>query len=271
MDSTPQEMPVILDFSGHDPTGGAGIQADIETIASLGGHAAPVITALTAQDTSEVKRCISQKASDLKIQASMVLNDMPVKAFKIGLIGSVSLVEVIHDILKQHKATPVILDPVLASGTGKSFVDKELQEAIVSLLFPHTTVLTPNSLEARRLAGGVEDLDSAAEQVMAYGCTYVLITGTHEHTPEVINTLYGNKQRLRVFEWERLPGRYHGSGCTLAAAIAVLLAQGRDTVSAIEEAQQFTWKALKEGYKLGKGQLHPNRFHCMYANKRLHR
>jgi len=271
MDSSPQQIPVVLDFAGHDPTGGAGIQADIETIASLGGHAAPVITALTAQDTSELKYCIPQKPSDLKIQASLVLNDMPVKAFKIGLIGSVSLVEAIHDILIQHKAIPVILDPVMASATGKSLVDNKIQEAIINLLFPHTTVLTPNSLEARRLAGGMEDLDSAAERLMAYGCAYVLVTGTHEQTPAVINTLYADNRRLRVFEWERLPGSYHGSGCTLAAAIAVLLAQGCDAVSAVEEAQRFTWKALKEGYKLGKGQLHPNRFHWKHANEDLQR
>ncbi|MCI0401769.1 MAG: hydroxymethylpyrimidine/phosphomethylpyrimidine kinase [Gammaproteobacteria bacterium] len=267
MNLSPHEIPVILDFAGHDPTGGAGIQADIETIASLGGHAASIITALTAQNTTQFSHCVPQEPSRVKTQAIMVLNDMQVRACKLGLLGSIGIVEVIHDILVRHKNIPVVLDPVMASTTGTLFIDKEMQEAIINLLLPHTTVLIPNSLEARQLAGGEKQLDAAAERLMEYGCTYVLITGTHEQTPAVINTLYGDNQRLRVFEWERLPGTYHGSGCTLSAAVAVLLARERDPVNAIAEAQRFTWNALKNGYKLGKGQSHPNRFYWAQAHK----
>lgn len=252
-------VPVVMTLSGNDPTGGAGIQADIEALASMGCHAAPVITALTIQDTGTVYRFDPVEPSVVVEQARAVLEDMPVAAFKIGVVGSVENVESIHSILIDYPHIPVVLDPVLAGGGGGSLADAEVIDALISMLLPQTTVLTPNSKEARLLAALADSLDACAQELLDMGVEFVLITGTHENTPTVENRLYAEHRRLETFTWERLPESYHGSGCTLAATIAGLLAQGLEPFTAIHEAQQYTWEALKHGYRIGMGQSLPNR------------
>jgi len=248
-----------MTFSGHDPSGGAGIQADIETLASQGCHAAPVITAITVQDTRDVVDFIVLDAAHVITQARAVLEDMPVAAFKTGMLGSVEIVQAIHSILQDYPDIPLILDPVLATGLGTSLGENGLLEAIRILLLPHTTVMTPNSQEARLLAPEADTLDACALALLDLGTEYVLVTGTHERTPDVINTLYQGHQLLESFTWERLPHSYHGSGCTLAACIAGLVAHGLDPFQAIHEAQDFTWHALQQGYRPGMGQHLPER------------
>jgi hydroxymethylpyrimidine/phosphomethylpyrimidine kinase len=246
-------------FAGNDPTGGAGLQADIESLASMGCHAAPVVTALTVQDTRDIKSWTPVESVHIIGQARAVLEDMPVAAFKLGMLSSVENIEVIHTILKDYPDVPVVLDPVLTSGAGSPLSTAEIQDAMKTLLFPMVTVLTPNSNEARALAQEADSLDACAQELLDYGCEYVLITGTHEKTAHVINSLYGNRRLMETFTWDRLPHHYHGSGCTLASAIAGLLCQGLEPFSAIHEAQQYTWEALENGYRLGMGQLLPNR------------
>lgn len=253
------EIPAVMTFAGNDPTGGAGIQADIEAIASMGCQAAPVITALTVQDTRNVMRFEPVNPTLLIEQARAVLEDMPVACFKLGMLGSVENVEAIHTILHDYTDIPVVLDPVLRAGGGSELADVELIDAMTELLFPLTTVLTPNSTEARRLAPEADTLDACGQELLAAGCELVLITGTHENTTSVDNILYGHMRRLETFSWERLPHSYHGSGCTLAAAIAGLLAQGLEPFTAIHEAQEYTWETLRHGYRIGMGQFLPNR------------
>lgn len=253
-------IPVVMTFAGNDPTGGAGIMADIETIASMGCHAVPVITALTVQDTQNVKRFEAVEAGLVIEQARAVLEDIKVDCFKIGMVGSVEIAEAIHSILIDYPDVPAVLDPVLAAGGGTVLAGDELMDAMVELLFPLVTVLTPNSQEARRLAREADTLEACAQELLDMGCEYVLITGTHENSPHVVNSLYGNFRFLEAFQWERLPETYHGSGCTLASAIAGMLAQGLDPFSAVHEAQEFTWEALRNGYRIGMGQHLPNRF-----------
>ncbi len=252
-------VPVVMTLSGNDPTGGAGIQADIEALASMGGHAAPVITALTIQDTGGVYRFDPIDPSVIIEQARAVLEDMPVAAFKIGMVGSMENVESIHSILIDYPKLPVVLDPVLAGGGGGTLADDDVIDAIISMLLPQTTVLTPNSNEARLLAAEADSLDACAQELLDMGAEFVLITGTHENTPTVENRLYAEHRRLETFTWERLPSSYHGSGCTLASTIAGLLAQGLEPFSAIHEAQEYTWESLKQGYRIGMGQHLPNR------------
>lgn len=252
-------------FSGHDPTGGAGVQADIEALASMGCHAAPVITALTVQDTRNVMEVTAVDTALLIGQARAVLEDMNVAVFKVGLLGSVQTVEAIHSLLRDYPGVPLVLDTVLQSGSGKPLADEEIIEAMRTLLFPLTTVLTPNSREARQLAPAGDDLDACAQALMDAGCDYVLITGSHEATPRVVNRLYGNRRHIDDFSWERLPESYHGSGCTLAAAIAGLLAHGMEPLTAVLEAQEYTWETLRQGYRVGMGQPVPNRlFWALY-------
>jgi len=254
------EIPVIMTFAGNDPTGGAGIQADIESIASMGGHAATVITALTIQDTQNVLGYMPVDLTTITEQARAVLEDMPVSAIKIGMLGSIEAVEVIHSILLDYPSLPVVFDPILSSGGGEELADEEIQQAMLSLLAPLSTVMTPNSLEARILCSEADNLDACAHELMDFGSEYVLITGTHENTEKVINTFYGNSRILDTYTWERLPQTYHGSGCTLSSSIAALLAQGIDPLSAVHEAQEFTWQALKNARRLGMGQYLPNRY-----------
>lgn len=254
-----QSIPVVMVFAGCDSTGGAGIQADIETLASMGCHAAPVITAITVQDTQQVQGYTAIDAALIVAQARAVLEDMPVAAFKIGMVGSVENVEAIHTLLQDYPDVPVVLDPVRAAGGGGELADEEVVDAMVTLLFPLTTVLTPNTLEARALAPEADTLDACAQEILESGCEFVLITGAHENTAAVINTLYGNRRQLESFSWERLPASYHGSGCTLASAISGLLAHGMEPFTAIHEAQEYTWETLKHGYRIGMGQYLPNR------------
>ncbi len=257
--STPFRVPVVMTLAGNDPSGGAGIQADIEAIASMGCHAAPVITALTVQDTQDVHRMLPLDPELVFAQAHTLLGDVPVAAIKIGLIGSRQIAAMIAELLDDHRHIPVILDPVLAAGGGADLDGDTLARAIRELLLEHVTVLTPNSVEARRLAPEADTLDGCAMALLAHACEYVLITGTHEDTPEVCNTLYGRHGRLESWRWERLPHGYHGSGCTLASAIAGLIARGEDPQTAVRQAQEYTWEALRAGYRIGAGQHIPNR------------
>jgi hydroxymethylpyrimidine/phosphomethylpyrimidine kinase len=198
-------------------------------------------------------------------QARLVLEDMPVAAFKIGLLGSIENIAVIAEIVSDYPDIPLILDPVLASGRGDELANDDMISALRELLLPQTTILTPNSAEARRLvqedADENEDLQlpGCADRLIALGCEYVLITGTHENTPQVINTLYNSGGVVRADSWERLPGSYHGSGCTLASAIAGTLANGLEIPDAVREAQEYTWQTLASAFRPGMGQYIPDR------------
>lgn len=252
-------LPVVMTFAGTDPTGGAGIQADIETLTSMGCHVCSIITAVTVQDTEQLFSFQPMDATLIIEQARAALEDIPVSAFKIGMIGSVENAEAIHSILLDYPDVPVVLDPLIAAGGGGELADDELIDAMVNLLFPLTTVLTPNSEEARAFAPEADTLDACAQELLELGSEYILITGTHEGTPNVVNNLYSESKLLESYTWDRLPGAFHGSGCTLASAIAGLLSQGLPPTTAILEAQEFTWETLNNGYRVGMGQSIPNR------------
>ena len=248
-------------FSGNDPTGGAGIQADIEAAASMGAHIAPIITALTVQDSQNVKHFSAASPTLVKEQARVVLQDISIAAFKIGMLGSIENIRAVRDILYEYQDIPVILDPIISAGGGKQLSNKDMAQAFSDLLFPLTTLLTPNTNEARWLAPEAETLDACAQKLMNEGCQYVLLTGTHESTENVNNVLFGEHNRINSYQWPRLPHSYHGSGCTLTAAIAALIAAGKSIPDAVEKAQEYTWNSLKNGQQLGKYQYHPHRFY----------
>jgi len=257
-----KNRPIVLSFSGHDPSGGAGVQADIETFISHQCHACSVITALTEQDSRNVKKLIPQKSQDVIDQAHRVLNDFPVNAIKIGLIGHYEIADAIHTILLEHPHIPVILDPVLAAGGGSSLANEQLINTIIDKLLPCTTILTPNSEEARIL-GKHSDLSKCGQALINKGCDNVLITGTHEQSNTVDNIFYQQNHKKETFSWDRLEHEYHGSGCTLASAIAALMAHGLDPFTAVTEAQDYTWNSLANAYQPGKGQYNPNRLFWM--------
>lgn len=244
--------PIVLSFAASDPTGGAGVQADLLTLAAMGCHPLSVVTALTVQDTSGVEGVLAIDSAWVADQARRVLDDMRVAAFKLGVLGSVDNIRAVAKVLSDHPGVPLVLDPVLASGRGDTLASDEMIDALLELIVPRATVATPNSLEARRL-GGVEEL-------IERGCRHVLVTGAHEASEDVINTLYDADGVVREDCWQRLPGSYHGSGCTLASALAAGLANGLEVPEAAREAQEFTWQALAAGFRPGRGQWLPNRF-----------
>lgn len=259
------QIPVVLVLAGLDPTGGAGLQADIEAIASMGSRAAPVITAITVQDTADVMGYTPLSAALVIQQARAVLEDVPVAAIKIGMAGSVEIIEAIHTLLTDYPELPVVLDPVLRAGGGGSLSDEAATAAMKTLLFPHATIVTPNTHEARALAPEADTLDACGMALLAHGVRMALITGGDENTAKVVNALYGNNRALERYQWERLDGSYHGSGCTLSAALAGLIAQGDEPSTAIYKAQEYTWQTLKHGYRIGMGQAVPHRF--FWANR----
>jgi len=264
--ASPPTPPIVLAFAASDPTGGAGVQADILTLAALGCHPASVITALTVQDTAGVEGVQAVEAGWVADQARALLEDVPVAAFKLGLLGSIEAISAIAEVVSDYPDVPLVLDPVLASGRGDQLADDESIAAIIELLLPQTTVLTPNSLEARRLAFDEENdadrpsLSECARRLIDGGCEYVLVTGTHENTAEVVNVLYGGRGAVRSDKWPRLAGSFHGSGCTLASAIAAHLAFGLEVEQAIRDAQEYTWRTLAAGFRPGMGQHIPDRF-----------
>jgi len=263
--------PIVLTFAGSDPSGGAGLQADLLTLASMGCHPLSVVTAITVQDTLGVASVLPIDSDWVADQARQLLEDMPVDAFKLGVLGSVENIAAIAEIVSDYPDVPLILDPVLASGRGDELATADMTRALRELLLPQTTIVTPNSSEARRLAdvdddgdadGDAEDAPSLADcaaRLIAQGCEYVLVTGTHEPTPKVVNTLYGKDGVVRTDTWPRLPGSYHGSGCTLASALAAMLASGVELSDAVREAQEYTWQTLKNAYRPGMGQWLPDR------------
>ncbi len=252
--------PIVLCFSGHDPTGGAGLHADIEAIAAAGCHAASAITCLTVQDTHDVQRLLPTTPELFRQQAEAVLNDLPVAVIKIGLIGDIEISREIAALITEHPHIPVVLDPVLAAGGGADLAGDALLESIRRDLLPLAELATPNSEEARRISGQ-EMLPKAVAQMLALGCNNVLITGAHEASDKVINTLYcGSIEESHALEWPRLPDNYHGSGCTLSSSIAARIALGLPMVQAVSDAQEYTWRTLNKANRFGSGQALPNRF-----------
>jgi hydroxymethylpyrimidine/phosphomethylpyrimidine kinase len=252
--------PLVLAFAASDPTGGAGVQADVLTLAALGCHPLSVVTALTVQDTHGVDGVLDVETQWVDAQARRLLDDMRVSAFKLGVLGSPQNIAAVARILAVQRGASIVVDPVLASARGDSLSSDASVKALCELVLPLATVVTPNSVEARRLAGD-GDLAQCARQLVRMGARYVLITGTHEADAEVVNTLYDAGGTVRVDRWPRLPGSYHGSGCTLASAIAARLAWGDAVPEAVRAAQLFTWQALAGGFRPGAGQYLPNRFH----------
>jgi len=244
--------PVVLTFAASDPTGGAGLQADVLTLAALGCHPLSVLTGFTVQDTHGVERLEALDARSVAEQARRVLDDIAVQAFKLGVLASAENALAVAEVLAAHPRVPVVLDPVLASGRGDELAGAELIGALCRSIVPRATVATPNTIEARRLGG--------AARLLELGCRYVLVTGTHAESEEVVNVLHDRGGVVREDRWKRLPGSYHGSGCTLASAIAASLARGQEVPEAVREAQAFTWQALSAAFRPGAGQLIPQRF-----------
>ncbi len=248
----------MLCLSGLDPTGGAGLQADIETIAALGGHALGLVTALTAQDSRNVRWVDPVDPGGLADQLSVLLADCQPDAVKLGLIGSRAQLPVIATVL-DALGLPVVCDPVLRAGGGTDLVDDGYAAELRRSLLHNVTVLTPNAAEARRLVPAADTLEACARALLNDGCQRVLVTGGDEPGNQVVNVAFAAGATARRYEWPRLPETFHGAGCTLASAIAVRLAAGDATDIAIETAQAWTQQTLQKAFAVGHGRRIPGR------------
>ncbi len=248
---------IVVSFSGHDPSGGAGIQADIEAINANHAHACTIITALTVQDSRDVKKLIPMELTLFQNTAETLLEDVSAGAFKTGLLADAGIAYRVVQIAKQFPDVPLVIDPVLASGSGSTLSNDALIRIFQTELLPIATIATPNLPEAQILSGA-QHPDDCAEKILAMGCQHILLTGTHADTEQVVNTLYTKDEKIE-FKVERLTGEYHGSGCTLASSLAANLANNQDIKTAVRNALNYTWQTLKHAQAIGKGQLHPNR------------
>lgn len=253
--------PTVLVFAGVDPSGGAGIAADILAVAAQGAHALPVVTALTVQDNERVFDVLPVDAFLLARQAQALIDRIAIHAVKIGIPGSRANAEAIAALIvslrRRQPDLPVVLDPVLASGHGDALARGDAQDTLAPLL-ALATVIVPNQPEARALSGRQDSAEAQAAALIARGCGHVLITGGHDTGNSVVNRWFGPGAR-HDWRWPRLPGAFHGSGCTLAAAIAARLAHGDAMQAALADAQAYCHQALADAYPIAPGQWIPHR------------
>jgi len=262
----------VLCFSGLDPTGGAGIQADIESLFSHNCHCFPLITLNSIQDSANVYRIIPTENYLLEEQFNCLYKDISrvgkkISSVKIGMLGNFEQVDFISSVIKNLTNAPIVFDPVFASGLGtKTATEKQIENSTKKIL-PFSTIATPNTIEALQLAKALKpsltEKDSSeliAKTILSTGLKSLLITGTHaEVQHDFIEHQLFTKMGEKIFKVPRLYGEYHGSGCTLSSALAANLANGLSLESSIKEALNFTQKSLEHAQQLGEHQQFPNR------------
>lgn len=258
-----------LSIAGSDPSGGAGIQADIKTFSALGCYGMSVITALTAQNTLGVQAVERLPLSFVKQQLYSIFDDVEVDVVKIGMLHRAEIVKAVADKLSERGCRAVVLDPVMVAKSGDPLVDDEAIEVIREQLLPITTIITPNIPEAARLlecreAGCVEEMKEQGFLLLEKGAEAVLMKGGHlPESEDAIDLLVMRDGTAMAFSEPRvLTQNTHGTGCTLSSAIAAYLAHALPLSEAVRDAKTYLTRALHEGadYRLGAGKGPPNHF-----------
>ena len=260
-----QSSPLVLTFGIADPVGAIGIQADLAAFAAMGCHGVSVITALSIGDTTGTEDIQPVDPDWVADQARLLLEDMPVTAFKVGYVGNIETISVIAEIVSDYPDIPLVLDP-FSTTLPEQDIDEELLLAMRELLVPQTTLLQVSADELSRLAetwressdDGMLEVD--ALQLIEFGCEFVFITGTPGDAHDVSNVLYGSEGVVRTDSWQRQAGPVIGAGNTVSATIAAMLANGLDVPEAVFEAEEFTNAALTHAQRLGMGKLVPDRY-----------
>lgn len=257
-----QSRPTVLICSGLDPSGGAGMNADITATMAMGAHPLSVITALTVQDNNRVYGVSPVDTQLLTQQINALIQTISIDAVKIGIVGNAenaqAILKAILTLRQKNPNLPVVLDTVLGSGLGDSLSQGSPTFALSSLL-PVATLITPNLPEASRLVPQEKEVSNQAKNLLNRGIKNVLIKGGHGSENEPVENCWFYEGGFKSWTWPRLPGEYHGTGCTLASAIAALLAKGLAIEDAIYKAQQWTQQTLANAYSISKGQKIPNR------------
>ncbi len=254
------DLSVVLTFAGHDPSSGAGLAADAATLWALGCYPVGVVTALTAQNTHGVERFSVLDPQWITEQARALVRDFPIRAVKTGMLGTPGVVTAVAAVVEELGSVPVVVDPVLAAGDGASLAAPDLAAALNDELIPQASVVTPNFDEARALSGA-DDPDAMAARIRVRADGGVLITGTDvAREGDIVHRWYRRGAAPQLSHWPRVPGRFHGSGCTLAAAVAAYLSRGVSLDDAVERGLDFTWRSIDRALAPGSGQRVPNRF-----------
>ena len=238
-----------------DPTGGGGIAADIETLASLGCHCTPIMTAINIQDTQDVKDSAVVDSLLLIEQMRAVLEDIEVSAIKLHQLATTSHIEGIHTVLRDYPNMPMVLDPALWSLP----VERDYGDALCALLLPQAALLVVTEDEAMELADSADNCTACAHELLEMGCDAVLISSDAGIYQNHVSRLYGRSGLQQSFEWEQLPQNFVGAGSTFAAAIAGYIAHGLPMQSAVRQARDFTDRALANARRVGMGKLVPGR------------
>lgn len=248
--------PVVLVISGHDPSGGAGLVADIQSVSACGAHPTLAISALTEQDTRNAYAVFPVPVPQLLAQIQRVVADIRPQAIKIGLLPNPTIAQSLLPVLDRLADVPLVLDPVLIASGGGTLADADLTPLLREALIPRATVVTPNLPEAQALTGHPDPVE-AGHALVGMGAGWALVTGGDAATPDVANHLIGPE--CITTRWPRRPGSFHGTGCTLASALAAGLALGRSVPEAALAAQQFVDRALSTALRPGRGQAIPHR------------
>ena len=257
-------MKTALTIAGSDPTGGAGVQLDIRVFHRFGVHGLSVITSITAQNTTGVRSIRPLEAAAVREQLAVLLEDVRVDALKTGMLYSPSVVEVIADAISGSGIGRVVVDPVTVSSSGTPLIEDATLERMTELLFPLTTVVTPNIYEASLLTGvnieRPEDLEEAAVKIKSLGAEAVIITGGHfpdltggHSGTESAVDLYYDGGKFHRFESRLFKGQYHGTGCAFSSALTANLALGYSALESARRAKEHTTEAVRRAYRIGSG------------------
>ncbi|MDG1772334.1 MAG: bifunctional hydroxymethylpyrimidine kinase/phosphomethylpyrimidine kinase [Oceanicoccus sp.] len=249
------DTPVVMSITGHDPSGGGGISADIETLSSLGCHCTPIVSQLVARDTHSLKDLIVTDTGLLIEQIRALLEDIPINLLNIGSVGSIGHIEAIHTILNDYPYIPVIFHPRLSGAEG------DMGSAMATLLLPQSKVAVLSKEDALSLAPGADTLSAGAQELLEYGSENLLIIGDDSSTNTIGHHWFAQSGHSQQYQWQRLPNIYYGANSTLCAALSAYLAHGLSLAESIQQAQQFCWQSLQQGRRIGMGKLLPNRMH----------
>jgi len=252
------DKPVVLTIAGLDPSGGAGIVADIKTIASLGGFPAAALTSITYQNTTGVFGAEHQTATTLRAQVEPIVHDLNVAGAKTGMLPTAEIVAEVARLFSEEKLPAPVVDPVVVATSGDVLIDNEAFQILKTKLFPLARVVTPNIPEAEKLAGfrieREDDMRRAAEVIHSIGARAVLVKGGHRGV--AIDILLSNDGTFTEFRGEYLDvGEIHGSGCTLSAAIAACLGKGMTLEEAVGAAKEYVTNAIRSASRIGRGAM----------------
>ena len=244
--------PIALTIAGSDPSGGAGIQADLKTFSALGVYGAAVITALTAQNTTGVSGVLAIPADFIAAQFRSVVSDLRVAAIKTGMLGDAETVEIVARLLSEVPGVAVVVDPVMVATSGDVLLAPEAIDVVRRILIPCAALITPNIPEAAKLLDRPEaesepDMQAQAEAMMKFGCGAVLLKGGHASGSAAVDVFFDGATHHVLRQPRIVTLNTHGTGCTLSAAIAAYLAKGRSMKESVDAAKLFVWNALTSG------------------------